>query len=200
MEGRGWDQFCDKVVIQLNDTHPAVAILELLRILLDEEGMTWEQAWKMVQKTFAYTNHTLLPEALETWGEGLFSKVLPRHYDLVLEVNRRFLENEVEKLAPGDTEKKNRMAIVSDGQVRMAHLSVVGSHSVNGVAALHTQLLQKRLLSEFAELYPKRFNNKTNGITPRRWLIGCNPDLAKLVNQSIGTDWVTEGFRLRDLQ
>ena len=200
VEGRGWDQFCDKVVIQLNDTHPAVAILELLRILLDEEGMTWEQAWKMVQKTFAYTNHTLLPEALETWGEGLFSKVLPRHYDLVLEVNRRFLENEVEKLAPGDTEKKNRMAIVSDGQVRMAHLSVVGSHSVNGVAALHTQLLQKRLLSEFAELYPKRFNNKTNGITPRRWLIGCNPDLAKLVNQSIGTDWVTEGFRLRDLQ
>ena len=167
VEQRGWEQFCQKVVIQLNDTHPAVAILELLRILLDEERMGWDKAWEMVKKTFAYTNHTLLPEALETWGEGLFSRVLPRHYDLVLEINRRFLEEEVEKIAPGDTERKKRMAIVADGQVRMAHLSVVGSHSVNGVAALHTQLLKERLLREFAELYPKRFNNKTNGITPQ---------------------------------
>jgi len=197
---KGWEQFSEKVVVQLNDTHPAVAILELLRILVDLEQMPWDQAWDLVKKTFAYTNHTLLPEALETWSEGLFAKVLPRHYDLVLEVNRRFLQNEVEKLAPGDTERKRNMAIVADGQVRMAHLSVVGSHSVNGVAALHTELLQQRLLRDFAELYPARFNNKTNGITPRRWLVGCNPKLSSLVSDSIGAGWVTESSQLRELE
>ena len=196
---QGWDQFADKVVVQLNDTHPAVAILELLRILVDEEQMAWDPAWSLVKQTFAYTNHTLLPEALETWSEGLFAKVLPRHYDLVLEVNRRFLSLEIEKLAPGDHQKKHRMAIVADGQVRMAHLSVVGSHSVNGVAALHTKLLQEKLLSEFAELYPDRFNNKTNGITPRRWLLGCNPKLASLVDDSIGKTWITQAHELRGL-
>jgi starch phosphorylase len=196
---QGWDQFADKVVVQLNDTHPAVAILELLRILVDEEEMAWDRAWSLVQRTFAYTNHTLLPEALETWSEGLFAKVLPRHYDLVLEVNRRFLSLEIEKLAPGDHQKKRRMAIVADGQVRMAHLSVVGSHSVNGVAALHTKLLQEKLLSEFSELYPDRFNNKTNGITPRRWLLGCNPKLASLVNDSVGKTWITQAHELRGL-
>jgi len=196
---QGWDQFADKVVVQLNDTHPAVAILELLRILIDEEQMAWDPAWSLVKQTFAYTNHTLLPEALETWSEGLFAKVLPRHYDLVLEVNRRFLSLEIEKLAPGDHQKKHRMAIVADGQVRMAHLSVVGSHSVNGVAALHTKLLQEKLLSEFAELYPDRFNNKTNGITPRRWLLGCNPKLASLVDDSIGKTWITQAHELRGL-
>jgi starch phosphorylase len=197
---QGWAEFSDKIVVQLNDTHPAVAILELLRILIDEEQMPWEKAWSLVKKTFAYTNHTLLPEALETWSEGLFSKVLPRHYDLVLEVNRRFLEEEVERLAPGDSGKRHRMAIVADGQIRMAHLSVVGSHSVNGVAALHTKLLQERLLREFAELYPDRFNNKTNGITPRRWLIGCNPELARLIERSIGSEWVTQSSLLRGLE
>ena len=196
---QGWDQFADKVVVQLNDTHPAVAILELLRILVDEEEMAWEPAWSLVKRTFAYTNHTLLPEALETWSEGLFAKVLPRHYDLVLEVNRRFLSLEIEKLSPGDDQKKHRMAIVSDGQIRMAHLSVVGSHSVNGVAALHTKLLQEKLLSEFAELYPDRFNNKTNGITPRRWLLGCNPKLSSLVDESIGKSWITQASELRGL-
>ncbi len=196
----GWDAFADKVVVQLNDTHPAVAILELLRILVDEEEMTWENAWSLVQRTFAYTNHTLLPEALETWSEGLFAKVLPRHYDLVLEVNRRFLDREVEKFAPTDANRRHRMAIVADGQIRMAHLSVVGSHSVNGVAALHTKLLKERLLSEFAEMYPKRFNNKTNGITPRRWLVGCNPRLAQLVTSKIGSDWITNASLLRDLE
>ena len=196
---QGWDQFSDKVVVQLNDTHPAVAILELLRILVDEEEMAWEPAWSLVKRTFAYTNHTLLPEALETWSEGLFAKVLPRHYDLVLEVNRRFLSLEIEKLSPGDDHKKHRMAIVADGQIRMAHLSVVGSHSVNGVAALHTKLLQEKLLSEFAELYPDRFNNKTNGITPRRWLLGCNPKLASLVDESIGKSWITQASELRGL-
>ena len=196
---QGWDQFADKVVVQLNDTHPAVAILELLRILVDEEEMAWEPAWSLVKRTFAYTNHTLLPEALETWSEGLFAKVLPRHYDLVLEVNRRFLSLEIEKLSPGDDHKKHRMAIVADGQIRMAHLSVVGSHSVNGVAALHTKLLQEKLLSEFAELYPDRFNNKTNGITPRRWLLGCNPKLSSLVDESIGKSWITQASELRGL-
>ena len=196
----GWDAFADKVVVQLNDTHPAVAILELLRILVDEERMPWDMAWKLVRQTFAYTNHTLLPEALETWSEGLFAKVLPRHYDLVLEVNRRFLEEEVEKGFPGDQPRKQRMAIVTDGQVRMAHLSVVGSHSVNGVAALHTKLLKERLLHEFAELYPQRFNNKTNGITPRRWLLGCNAKLSNLVDSSIGTEWITNASLLRNLE
>ena len=196
---QGWDQFADKVVVQLNDTHPAVAILELLRILVDEEEMAWEPAWSLVKRTFAYTNHTLLPEALETWSEGLFAKVLPRHYDLVLEVNRRFLSLEIEKLSPGDDQKKHRMAIVADGQIRMAHLSVVGSHSVNGVAALHTKLLQEKLLCEFAEVYPDRFNNKTNGITPRRWLLGCNPKLASLVDESIGKSWITQASELRGL-
>ena len=195
-----WSQFSDKVVVQLNDTHPAVAILELLRILLDEEEMSWDKAWSLVQRTFAYTNHTLLPEALETWSEGLFAKVLPRHYDLVLEVNRRFLQQEVEKIAPSDAGRKHRMAIVADGQVRMAHLSVVGSHSVNGVAALHTKLLKEKLLNEFAEMYPDRFNNKTNGITPRRWLVGCNPKLSKLVSSSIGSEWVTNATLLRGLE
>ncbi len=196
----GWDEFSEKVVVQLNDTHPAVAILELLRILVDEELMPWTESWSLVRKTFAYTNHTLLPEALETWSEGLFAKVLPRHYDLVLEVNRRFIQDELERFAPGDAAKKARMAIVADGHIRMAHLSVVGSHSVNGVAALHTKLLKERLLFEFAELYPDRFNNKTNGITPRRWLVGCNPGLADLVNSSIGPDWVTDATKLRDLE
>jgi len=195
----GWDQFTDKVVVQLNDTHPAVAILELLRILIDHEQMTWDDAWDLVRKTFAYTNHTLLPEALETWSEGLFAKVLPRHYDLVLEVNRRFLEHEVKRFAPDDSDRLRRMAIVADGQVRMAHLSVVGSHSVNGVAALHTELLQQRLLREFAEIYPARFNNKTNGITPRRWLVGCNPELSDLVSESVGSSWVTDYSKLSEL-
>lgn len=195
----GWDSFSDKVVVQLNDTHPAVAILELLRILIDEEKMPWDKAWGLVKRTFAYTNHTLLPEALETWSEGLFAKVLPRHYDLVLEVNRRFLDQEVAKIAPGDDGRRHRMAIVADGQIRMAHLSVVGSHSVNGVAALHTKLLQERLLKEFAEIYPERFNNKTNGITPRRWLIGCNPALYKLIDSCIGSEWITNASLLREL-
>ena len=159
-----WDEFPEKVVVQLNDTHPAVAILELLRIFLDEERMGWDTSWELVIRTFAYTNHTLLPEALETWGENLFEKVLPRHTQLVREINRRFIENEVCSKWPDDQEKKNSMAIVSEGNIKMAFLSVVGSKSVNGVAALHTKLLREKLLRDFAELYPHKFNNKTNGI------------------------------------
>jgi starch phosphorylase len=195
-----WDAFPEKVVVQLNDTHPAVAILELMRIFLDIECMPWERAWGLVRKTFAYTNHTLLPEALETWGEALFEKVLPRHHQIVREINRRFVAEELTSRWPGDEERINGMSIVADGQVRMAFLSVVGSHSVNGVAALHTKLLKTRLLKNFAELYPDKFNNKTNGITPRRWLLGCNPELSELITSVIGEGWVTDLSQLRGLE
>ena len=169
---RSWEEFPKLAVIQLNDTHPAVAIPELMRIFLDLEHLSWDISWSLVEQTFAYTNHTLLPEALETWSEGLFAKVLPRHIDIVREINRRFVENTLSQKWPNDPELCNRMAILADGQIRMAFLSVVGSQSVNGVAALHTKLLKEKLLKDFAELYPNKFNNKTNGITPRRWLLG----------------------------
>mgnify|MGYP001206148646 FL=1 len=197
---RTWEDFPKQAVIQLNDTHPAVAILEMMRIFLDVEHLSWDISWTLVQKTFAYTNHTLLPEALETWSEGLFAKVLPRHMDIVREINRRFVVKELGQRWPSDPEKHNRMAIIADGQIRMAFLSVVGSHSVNGVAALHTKLLKERLLKDFAELYPDRFNNKTNGITPRRWLLGCNPDLSDLVTSVVGEEWVTDLSKLRGLE
>jgi starch phosphorylase len=197
---RNWEDFPKQAVIQLNDTHPAVAILELMRIFLDEEHLSWDMSWALVQQTFAYTNHTLLPEALETWSEGLFEKVLPRHLDIVREINRRFVEKELAQKWPNDTERHHRMAIIADGQIRMAFLSVVGSHSVNGVAALHTKLLKERLLKEFAELYPDRFNNKTNGITPRRWLLSCNEELSDLVTSVVGDDWITNLSKLRGLE
>jgi glycogen phosphorylase len=195
-----WNLFPEKVVVQLNDTHPAVAILELMRIFLDIEFMSWDKAWDLVRKTFAYTNHTLLPEALETWGEGLFQKVLPRHLQIVHEINRRFVVEELAVRWPNDEKRAHEMSIIADGQVRMAFLSVVGSHSVNGVAALHTKLLKNRLLKDFADLYPKKFNNKTNGITPRRWLLGCNPELSELVTSIVGEEWVTDLSLLRGLE
>ncbi len=195
-----WNAFPEKVVVQLNDTHPAVAILELMRIFLDVELMPWEKAWDLVRRTFAYTNHTLLPEALETWGEALFEKVLPRHIQIVREINRRFVAEELNNRWPDDEQRIREMSIVGDGQVRMAFLSVVGSHSVNGVAALHTKLLKDRLLRNFAELYPDKFNNKTNGITPRRWLLGCNPELSALITSVVGDGWVTDLSLLRGLE
>ncbi len=195
-----WEEFPDKVVVQLNDTHPAVAVLELMRIFLDEKKLGWEKSWNLVRRTFAYTNHTLLPEALETWGEALFEHVLPRHMQIVREINRRFVEEELASKWPGDHEKIQNMSIVEGGQVRMAYLSVVGSHSVNGVAALHTKLLKGKLMKDFADLYPQKFNNKTNGITPRRWLLGCNPELAKLIDSVVGPKWVTNLNLLRGLE
>ncbi len=195
-----WNAFPEKVVVQLNDTHPAVAILELMRIFLDVELMPWDKAWNLVRRTFAYTNHTLLPEALETWGEALFEKVLPRHIQIVREINRRFVAEELKNRWPDDEQRIREMSIVGDGQVRMAFLSVVGSHSVNGVAALHTKLLKDRLLRDFAELYPDKFNNKTNGITPRRWLLGCNPELSELITSVVGDGWVTDLSLLRGLE
>jgi len=190
-DNEAWEDFPEKAVIQLNDTHPAIAIVELQRLFHDEHGMAWDKAWALVTRTFAYTNHTLLPEALEKWSVPLFQKVLPRHLQLIFEINKRFLE-QVEAKWPGDSQKKRLLSIIEEGHVqmvRMAHLSVVGSFSVNGVAALHTQLLKSELFPEFDQLYPGKFNNKTNGITPRRWLLACNPRLSALITKKIGSGW-----------
>ncbi len=198
----GWDNFSAKVAIQLNDTHPAIAVLELMRILLDEEGLSFDQAWAVVTRTFAYTNHTLLPEALERWSVPLLRKVVPRHLQIAFDINQRHME-QVEAKWPGDVQKKQICSIVEEGHVqsiRMAHLSVVASHSVNGVAALHTELLKRDLFPEFDALYPGRFNNKTNGITPRRWLRACNPRLSALIDAKIGGGWTRNLDELRRLE
>jgi len=197
-----WDEFPDKCAIQLNDTHPAVAIVELMRLFHDELAMSWDRAWGLVTRTFAYTNHTLLPEALEKWTVALFQRVLPRHLQIIFEINKRFLV-QVEEKWPGDVEKKRVLSIIEEGHVqmvRMANLSVVGSFSVNGVAALHTKLIKSDLFPEFDALYPGKFNNKTNGITPRRWLLACNPGLSKLITSKIGHGWERDLDRLRALE
>ncbi len=199
---RTWSEFPGKVAIQLNDTHPSVAIVELLRILQDEERLSWDEAWEIVIKTFAYTNHTLLPEALEKWSVPLFQKVLPRHMQLIFEINKRLLET-VEAAYPGDSAKKRSMSLIEEGgvqMVRMANLAVVGSHSVNGVAALHTELLKKHLFADFNQFYVGRFNNKTNGITPRRWLLSSNPRLSDLISSKIGNGWVKNLDELRRIE
>ncbi len=190
----GFRSFPDQVAVQLNDTHPAVAILELMRILMDKEGLGWEEAWDITVKTFGYTNHTILPEALEKWPVGLFGQVLPRHLQIAFEINRRHLEA-VSQRWPGDDQRLRRMSLIEeDGEkkLRMSHLAVVGSHSLNGVSALHTQILKENLFKDFFELWPQRFNNKTNGITPRRWLRLCNPGLSALITESIGDGWITD--------
>jgi starch phosphorylase len=197
-----WSEFPSKVAVQLNDTHPAVAVLELQRILHDENGLSWDEAWGIVTKTFAYTNHTLLPEALEKWSVPLFQKVLPRHLQLIFEINKRLLET-VEVAYPGDSHKKQVMSLIEEGgvqMIRMANLAVVGSHSVNGVAALHTELLKKHLFFDFNIFYPGKFNNKTNGITPRRWLQASNPRLSELITSKIGDAWVKNLDELRKLE
>jgi starch phosphorylase len=197
-----WSKFTQTTAIQLNDTHPTIAIVEMMRIFVDEERMTWEVAWNMCREIFAYTNHTLLPEALETWTVALFQRVLPRHYQIICELNRRFLEDEVDAKWPRDDEKKRQLSIISDGEtpvIRMAHLAVVGSHSVNGVARMHSELLKSQLFPDFNALYPTLFNNKTNGITPRRWLKLCNPKLSELIDSKIGTNWVTDLSQLERL-
>ena len=188
-----FDSFTDKVAIQLNDTHPALTVLELMRILMDDEGLDWATAWNITVKTCAYTNHTLLPEALEKWSVSLFEEFLPRHLMILYEINRLFLRDVSLKFS-GDQEKIIAMSLIQEQparEVRMAYLSIVGSHSINGVAELHSKLLKKDLLSDFAALYPERFNNKTNGVTPRRWLLQCNPRLAELISDKIGRDWIT---------
>ncbi len=195
-----FSNFADKVTVQLNDTHPTIAIPELMRILLDEHHLPWADAWKITQKTFAYTNHTLLPEALEKWPVSLIERLLPRHLELIYEINSRFLD-QVRKKYYGQTDRIDRMSIVSQSprMIRMAHLAVVGSFSVNGVAELHTELLRTRVLTDFAEMFPERFNNKTNGVTPRRWIQYSNPELTELLDKTIGTAWKKDLEELSDL-
>ena len=192
-------KFHEKVTFQLNDTHPTVAVAELMRILVDEEGLEWDEAWEVTRKTCAYTNHTIMAEALEKWPIELFSRLLPRVYQIVEEINRRFVI-EIQNKYPGDQEKIRKMAILYDGQVRMAHLAIAGSYSVNGVARLHTEILKKRELRDFYKMMPEKFNNKTNGITQRRFLLHGNPLLASWVTDKIGDDWITNLDHLKHLK
>jgi starch phosphorylase len=185
-------EFPDKVAIQLNDTHPAIAVAELMRVLVDEELLEWDVAWSITERTIGYTNHTLLPEALERWAIPLFERLLPRHLLIIYEINRRFLRT-VQTHWPGEVDRLARMSIIEEGpvkHVRMAHLATVGAHSINGVAKLHTELLKTELLREFFELWPERFNNKTNGVTPRRWMLGANPRLSQAITTRIGSSWI----------
>ena len=194
-------RFADKTAIQLNDTHPALAIPELMRLLVDIEQLDWETAWDIAIKTFAYTNHTVLPEALERWPVHLLGRVLPRHLQLIYEINHRFL-NEVRQRFPHDDERCRRLSIIEEGseqRVRMAHLAIVGSHAVNGVAALHTEILKADVFRDFYEMWPEKFSNKTNGITQRRWLKKANPPLSTLITEAIGEGWVTDLFQLKRL-
>jgi starch phosphorylase len=194
--------FPERVSIQLNDTHPSIAIAELMRIFLDEEGLEWDPAWEITQRTFGYTNHTLMPEALEKWPVRLFESLLPRHLQIIYEINRRFLRLVMNKF-PNDHDRVVRMSLIEEGEekrVRMAFLSVVGSHSVNGVAKLHSRLIQETLFHDFHDLWPERFNNKTNGITQRRWILKCNPGLSALISGRIGEGWITDLDQLADLE
>ncbi|MBN2739051.1 MAG: glycogen/starch/alpha-glucan phosphorylase [Spirochaetales bacterium] len=196
-----FNNFPDKVAIQLNDTHPSLAIPELMRIFVDTEQLSWEEAWDLVVRTFAYTNHTILPEALEKWPIFLVEKLLPRHLQIIYEINYRFLK-EISKKYPDDIEKIRRMSIIEEGKektLRMAYLSIVGSHSINGVAELHTEIIKDRIFRDFYELWPERFNNKTNGITQRRWLRLCNPGLSRLITEKIGDKWVVDLFDLKKI-
>lgn len=197
--GNDFSKFSSEVALQLNDTHPVVAIPELMRILMDWEKMEWEDAWEIVTQTCAYTNHTLMAEALEKWPLDLFSRLLPRQYQIVEEINRRFM-TEVHNRFPGDFERYRRMSIIHDGMINMAWLAIVGTHSVNGVAALHTELLRKQELVQWDEYYPGKFNNKTNGVTQRRWLLKSNPALSSLITETIGDKWITDLTELQKLE
>ena len=201
-EGPNFAQFAAKHCFQLNDTHPAISVAELMRLLVDVHGLDWEPAWQITRATMAYTNHTLLPEALERWPVRLFRHLLPRLLEIIFEINARFL-TEVASRWPGDMERQRRMSLIEEGHepmVRMAYLAIVGSFSVNGVAALHSRLLQEGMFRDFHELWPQRFNNKTNGVTPRRWLSMCNPALAELISDRIGSGWTSDMEQLKQLE
>ncbi len=188
--------------MQLNDTHPSIGVAELMRLLVDERRLDWDEAWDITVATFGYTNHTLLPEALETWPLAMFAESLPRHLEIIYEINRRFLD-EVRAKFPGDDDRLRRMSLIGeDGgkSVRMAHLATVGSHAINGVAALHSELLKESVLKDFYELWPERFSNKTNGVTPRRFLALANPGLRTLLDETIGEGWLSDLDRLRGLE
>ncbi len=197
-----WNQLPQKVAIQLNDTHPSMSVAELMRILLDDAHLGWDQAWDLTRKTLAYTNHTLLPEALEKWPAAWFEVLLPRHLEIIYEINRRLLD-EVRLRFPGDEGRVERVSLIEEGKqrkVRMANLAIVGSHSTNGVAAVHSKLLRATTVKDLAEMFPERFSNKTNGVTPRRWLLEANPTLAEAITQVIGENWITDLARLSELK
>ena len=199
--GKDFTLFAEKNCFQLNDTHPSIAVAELMRLLMDEHNLTWDQSWTITSQTMAYTNHTLLPEALEKWPVALMQTLLPRLMDIIYEINARFISVVATKW-PGDNERIRNMSIIEEGkekQVRMAYLAIVGSFSVNGVAELHSKLLQQSLFADFYRLWPDKFNNKTNGVTPRRWLAGCNPELTELITATIGAGWVTDLSQLKQL-
>ncbi len=183
-----WEELPQKAAIQLNDTHPSLAVAELMRILLDDAHLGWDQAWDLTKKTLAYTNHTLLPEALEKWPVELFEMFIPRHLEIIYEINRCLLD-EVRRRFPGDDDRVSRVSLVEESgqrKIRMANLAIVGSHSTNGVAAIHSKLLRTTTVRDLAEMYPQRFSNKTNGVTPRRWLLQANPKLASAISDAIG--------------
>src|SRR5271166_4150419 len=197
-----WSTLPEKVAIQLNDTHPSLAVSELLRVLLDEAHLGWDQAWDLTRRTLAYTNHTLLPEALEKWPLAWFEVLLPRHLEIIFEINRHFL-GAVRIRYPGDEERVRRVSLIEEGaerKIRMANLAIVGSHSTNGVAAIHSELLRTRTMKDLAEMFPERFGNKTNGVTPRRWLLLANPSLARTITEAIGEGWITDLEELRKLK
>src|SRR5208283_3829812 len=201
-KGYDFNDFPAKVAIQLNDTHPTLAIAELMRLLMDQYDLPWVTAWEITRATFAYTNHTLMPEALERWPVSLLERVVPRHLQIIGEIKRRFL-GEVASIWPDDPERSARVSIFDDGrdaQVRMAHLAIVGSHSINGVSELHSELVKTRLVPDFYQMWPERFSNKTNGVTQRRWLLMANPGLANLLGQTIGNGWITDLEQLRALE
>jgi starch phosphorylase len=200
--GNDFSRFAEKNCFQLNDTHPTCAVPELMRLLLDEHGLGWDEAWQVTTRTMAYTNHTLLPEALERWPVSMFGRLLPRLRDIIFEINARFIA-QIAQRWPGDTARERRMSIIEEGgepQIRMAYLAVVACHSVNGVAALHSQLLQQHLFRDFHELWPQKFNNKTNGVTPRRWMVSSNPALSALIDRRIGSGWRTDLSALQGLR
>jgi len=200
--GNDWSALPDKAAIQLNDTHPTMAVPELMRLLLDEAKLSWDDAWNLSQRTLAYTNHTLLPEALEKWPVAWFQDLLPRHLEIIYEINRRFLDD-VRARHPGDAGRVERVSLIEEGEtwhVRMAHLAIVGSHSTNGVAALHSELLKNQVVPDFAAMFPERFNNKTNGVTPRRWLLLANPSLTTVITEAIGDGWITDLAQLEKLK
>ena len=197
-----WAAFPEKVAIQLNDTHPSMAVPELMRILLDDAHLGWDQAWDITRRTLAYTNHTLLPEALEKWPVGYFELLVPRHLEIIYEINRRLLDD-VRTRFPGDEGRVQRVSLVEEGaqrKIRMANLAIVGSHSTNGVAAIHSRLLRTTTVRDLAEIFPERFNNKTNGVTPRRWLLLSNPALSRSITQAIGDGWITDLSQLKRLK
>ncbi|MGZ6193720.1 MAG: glycogen/starch/alpha-glucan family phosphorylase, partial [Candidatus Binataceae bacterium] len=203
--GRGEDvhDFPSRVAIQLNDTHPALAVAELMRLFIDQQELSWESAWEITRATVAYTNHTLMPEALERWPVDLLGRVVPRHLEIIYEINRRFLAEAAQVWPEGANDRASRISIIQDGhdpQVRMAHLAIIGSHSINGVSKLHSELVKTRLAPELYRLWPNRFNNKTNGVTQRRWLLMANPRLAHLLDEAVGSGWVTDFEQIRGIE